>query len=47
MFDGNQVWYNRAWLYTDIYKGDMGFKHEFTFLRETLGRTFKDTNKNI
>ena len=43
----NQVWYNRAWLYSDIYKGDMPFKKEFTFLREILKRTYKDNNKNI
>ena len=43
----NQVWYNRAWLYSDIYKGDQAFKTEFTFLRTTLKRTYKDNNKNI
>lgn len=36
--EGNQIWYNRAWLYSDRYIGDFGFKKEFRFIREALDR---------
>lgn len=39
--EGNQTWYNRAWLYTDLTRYDTQFKQEFLFLRRELGRMVK------
>jgi hypothetical protein len=41
--EGNQTWYNRAWLYTDLTRYDAKFKQEFLFLRRELDRMVKIT----